>query len=36
MIAPEDSDDLTPEEIEYLDESRNLCSNCVCSVGNGD
>lgn len=33
MIAPEDSDDLTQEEIEYIEGTQNLCSDCVCSVG---
>ena len=33
MIVPEGSNDLTAEEIEYLKETQNLCSNCVCSVG---
>ena len=32
-IAPEDSDDLTPEEKEYIEETRNLCIDCVCSIG---
>ena len=31
-IAPEDDGDLAEEEREYMDESRNLCSDCVCSI----
>lgn len=36
MIAPEDSDDLTDEEREYIEETNNavnLCNNCICSIG---
>ena len=36
MIAPQESDNLTTEEIEYIDETRNLCSNCICSIGNAN
>ena len=32
-IAPEESNDLTPEEREYIDQTQNLCSDCVCSIG---
>jgi hypothetical protein len=33
VIAPEESNDLTPEEIEYIHETDNLCTDCVCSIG---
>ena len=32
-ITLEDHDHLTPDEIEYIEHTENLCSNCICSIG---